>query len=295
MQNNFYLPFMGQDTINLAFIMQECLDKYSSYVKYPNPIIAGLYGSFNNIIWNGGRTIITSDFQNFEEVKQCLNNINKHNLKCKFTFTNQLLTKEHCENQYCNQILKLIADTNNEITIHSKLLENYISSLYPEIPLTSSITKGFDFETFKIALNQNYKNVVCYYKQNILKYLETVPFNLQQKTELILNADDCAYCKMCKKHYECESFYNLHNYYLHENGCYRFHPMYDAKKEWFSLPIEERLYFDINYFQWLNINTYKIQGRMKTIEQLLETYLYIFFYPSMYQEIYDYLKDNINN
>jgi hypothetical protein len=74
------------------------------------------------------------------------------------------LTENHCYDKYCNQILDLIADTENEIIIHSQILENYILNKYPNIPLTSSITKGFDLNTFKTALHQNYKNVVCFYK-----------------------------------------------------------------------------------------------------------------------------------
>lgn len=284
---------MGSETIQLAYIMQKQLETYSKYCKFSNAIIAGVYGSFNNIIWNGGRTIITPEFTTFNEVKNCIEDFNNHNLICKFTFTNQLLTQEHCYDDYCNQILELIAKTNNEIVIHSPILEQYIRNIYPNIPLISSITKGFDFNTFKTALHQDYKNVVCHYKQNILKYLEQMPIELQRKTELILNADACAYCKMFSKHYECESYYNLYGEYLNQNDCYKFHPNYDEQREWFNLPIEERLIYDIKYFDWLNIHNYKIQGRMESVNQLIDTYLQIFFYPGMYEEIYNNIQNSL--
>ncbi len=284
---------MDSDTIQLAYIMQEQLKHYSKYCKFSNPNIIGVYGSFNNIIWNGGRAITTSEFTTFDSIKNCIKDFNNHNLICKFTFTNQLLTQEHCYDSYCNQILDLIAETNNEIVIHSPILEQYIRNIYPNIPLTSSITKGFDFNTFKIALHQDYKNVVCHYKQNILKYLETMPIELQNKTELILNADACAYCKMFTKHYECESYYNLYGKYLNQNNCYKFYPDYDAQKEWFNLSIEERLIFDIQYFNWLNIHNYKIQGRTKNIGQLIDIYLSIFFYSEIHEEIYNNIKNSL--
>lgn len=293
MQDNFYLPFMGQKTIDLAFIIQDCLKEYSDYVKYNNPTVIGLYGSFNNIIWNGGRIITTNEFQTFEEVKQCLKTINNHDLKCKLTFTNQLLTENHCYDKYCNQILDLIADTENEIIIHSQILEDYILNKYPTIPLTSSITKGFDLNTFKTALHQNYKNVVCFYKQGILKYLETQPVELQNKVELMLHSDDCAYCKMYHQHYECESYYNLYNKYKNENYCYHFSKNYNKQTEWFNLPLEERLYFDLNYFNWLNIHTYKIQGRSFSLDELINAYLWIFFYPEIHEEVYNKIKNTI--
>ena len=79
---------------------------------------------------------------------------------CKFAFTNQLLEEQHLHNTYCNEVLDLIAETNNEIVIHSKILEDYIKNNYSNIPLTSSITKGFDLETFKKAIQEAKKNLV---------------------------------------------------------------------------------------------------------------------------------------
>jgi hypothetical protein len=104
-----------------------------------------------------------NDFDSLEKIEQCLYDLNKHNLICKLTFTNQVLTEEHLNNKYCNDILDLVANTNNEITIHSKLLENHILNKYPKIPLTSSITKGSDLLTLQEAINSNkYDSIVCY-------------------------------------------------------------------------------------------------------------------------------------
>ena len=281
MQNNFYLPFMGKDTIKLIYILREQLIQYQNYLKFPEANIIGVYGSFNNIIWNGGRPITTTDFNTFDDVKKCINDLNNNNLICKFTFTNQLLKKEHCQDRYSNQVLELINETNNEITINSPILENYIREHYPNIKLTSSITKGFDLNTLKEVLQQDYKNVVCYYKTDILKYLETETMENQQKIELLLGGDPCANCPLYHKHYEIISYYNLYNIYK-EHECIRENPNYILNEK-------NNLLFDISYFSSLNIHTYKIQGRLLSIEQLIDKYVRIFFLP----EIQEKIKNNI--
>lgn len=288
-QDNFYLPFMGSDSIELAIIIKELLAKYKDYSKFSNPIIKGVYGNFNNIIWNGGRTIVTDEFSTIPEMEKCIKIINNNDLICRLTCTNQLLTENHLQDNLCNNILELISNTNNEIIVHSFLLENYIRQLYPNIPLISSITKGFDLNTFQEALKQDYKNVVCFYRQDILKYLETVSLKDQNKVELLLQSDHCAYCKKYNKHYEFESYNSLYNKKEIDYQCYKFNLNYNEQKEWFNLSLEERLNYNIKYFQWLNIHTYKIQGRLCNIDQLIDLYIDTLFYP------YNDIRNNIKN
>lgn len=284
---------MGNDSIDLAIIMKDLLQKYNKFSKFPNPNIQGVYGNFNNVIWNGGRTVMSSDFSTIQDIESCINKINANNLICRLTCTNQLLEKQHLLDPFCNDILSLINESNGEIIIHSSLLENYIRDKYPNIPLISSITKGFDFNTFKDALNQDYKNVVCFYTQDILKYLETASEKQQNKVELLLQSDYCAYCKMYNKHYEFESYNSLNNKKDIDYNCYKFNPNYNKQIEWFNLPIEKRLNYNIEYFQWLNIHTYKIQGRLCNINQLIDLYIDALFYP--YGNIREGIKQEIKN
>lgn len=294
--SNFFLPFTDLKNLDLAYAFQDQLNLYNQDTRYNNSNIAGVYGSFNNIIWNGGRTIFCREFQTLEQIEQCLNNINSHGMVCKFAFTNQLLEEQHLHNTYCNEVLDLIAETNNEIVINSPLLENYIREKYPSIGLTSSITKGGDFNTYKTAIQQDYKSVVCYPRRNILADIGQLNEEDKKRIELMINNDGCGYCKIEKKHYENESYNNLHGT---EKlfSCYQFHPNYKRYKEFLAIPLDEQLYNDSEYFQDLGICNYKIRGRGEPIDRLLIDYLNILFWPGVRDEIYynlqqfDFLKN----
>ena len=287
--NNFFLPFMNLPNLDLAYAIQDQLQIYKEHSRFPEANITGVYGSFNNIIWNGGRTIYCDDFQTFDQIKSCLKTINSHNMICKFVFTNQLLEEQHLYDKYCNQVLDLIAETGNEIVINSLLLENYIRDKYPTIQFTSSITKGADFNTYKTAIQQNYKSVVCYPRRNILADIGTLSNEDKQKIELMINNDGCGHCKIDKQHYENESYNNLYG----TNklfSCYQFHPNYKRYKELLAVPIEEQLFNNNEYFQDLGISSYKIRGRGEPVDRLLIDYLNILFWPGVRDEIYHNLQ-----
>ena len=103
----------------------------------------------------------------------------------------------------------------------------------------------------------------------------------QQKIELLLGGDPCANCPLYHKHYETISYYNLYNVYK-EHECVQENPNYILNEK-------NNLLFDISYFNSLNIHTYKIQGRLLSIEQLIDKYARIFFLP----EIQEKIKNNI--
>ena len=67
--NNFLLPFTGVDSINLAYFIQDQVQEYNKNTRMVNTNIYGVYGSFNNIIWNGGRTI-DNGINNIQQISQ---------------------------------------------------------------------------------------------------------------------------------------------------------------------------------------------------------------------------------
>lgn len=283
--NNFLLPFTGIDSINLAYFIQDQVQEYSKNTRMINTNIHGVYGSFNNIIWNGGRTI-DNGINNIYQISQVLNSINSHDMICKFVFTNCLLEKKHLQDKYCNQVLDLIAETNNEIVINSPILEDYIRNKYPSIGLTSSITKGLDYNTYKTAIQKDYKNVVVYPRRNILKDIEQLNAGDKAKIELMINNDGCGYCKMEQQHYRNESYNNLYgtsNTFV----CYQFLPNFKKYKEILAVPLDEQLFNNYEYFQDLGISCYKVQGRGALLDRLLIDYLDILFFPGIRNEIYN--------
>ena len=288
--NEFYLPFNTLNSIKLAIATQELLMNLTEDTLYPNAQISGVYGSFDHLIWNGGRNVQTGDFETIESIIDCFTLLKENNLKCKITFTNSLLTEEHLADEQCNKILDLIAEFENEVIVNSPILEQYIRNKYPKILLTSSITKGWDFNTFLSTISQNYESVVCIYRNNILKYLENASIEEQNKVELLLHEDFCAHCKMNVEHYTLESYNNLHQ----ENqifNCYFYREGVCRDEILATVPEEEQLNFNIDYFQKLNIHKYKIQGRTYDLDHLVDSYIGVFFDCYVQEEMKNQLMD----
>lgn len=294
MENNFYLPFTNQETIDLIFIIKEKINQYSNYLNYSNVNIAGVYGCFPNIIWNGGRTLLDNEFDNIEKIQSCIKNFNDNGLICKFTFTNSLLTDEHLKDEYCNELLDLISQSKNEITIYSSILEDYILNKYPNIPLNSSITKGTDFETFKREMDKNiYKRIVCYPRRNILSYIEQLKPEDKNKVELLISSG-CGYCKIYKEHYKIESFNSLYNK-KEKFNCYRLNNNYNFAEEHSNQPFEEQMIFDIDYYQNIGISSYKVQGRVcHEIDLSISQYCNLFFQENIKNEVIEEIKPLFN-
>ena len=285
MKNNFYLPFTNQETINLIFTIKEKINQYPNYLNYPNTNITGVYGCFPGMIWNGGRTLLANEFDNIEKIQSCIKNFNDNDLICKFTFTNSLLTDEHLKDEYCNELLDLISQSENEITIYSSILEDYILNKYPNIPLNSSITKGTDFETFKREMDKKiYKKVVCYPRRNILSYIKTLNPEEKDKVELLVSSG-CGYCKIYKEHYKVESYNSLYNTQEKFN-CYRLNGNYNFEEEHLKHPFEEQMNFNIDDYQDIGITSYKVQGRVcHEIDLSIQQYCNLFFHEDIKNQI----------
>ena len=282
--NNFYLPFTDQKTLNLAFFMQEQISQYSNYLLYPNAKIAGVYGSFPGLIWNGGRSFYNTDFIHISDMYNCLQEINNKSMICKFTFTNQLLEKQHCSNPLCNNILDLIADTKNEIVIFSDILENYIKEKYPYINLTSSITKGNSLSVLQNNLQKDYSAVVCFYKKNILQYISQLSKIDQNRIELLLNDEGCAHCSNSVNHFANESYNNLYGT-QRQFLCNKQLKDYNDYETLLNLSNDEQLFYNIKYFQDLNIHNYKIRGRCSSLNNLASVYVNTLFMPEVHIDI----------
>ena len=204
---------------------------------------------------------------------------------CKFTFTNSLLEEHHCKDIRCNQLLNLIADTNNEITIYSNILEQYIKNKYPTIGLTSSITKGNTLSVLQENLQKDYKMVVCFYKRNILEYINTLDNFDKNRIELLLNDEGCAHCQNHSVHFQNESYNNLYNT-KNKFKCIKTENDYKEYEQLLNLPIEEQLFYNIQYFQDIGIHNYKIRGRGLSTEELISIYITTLFQQKIHKTIY---------
>lgn len=162
-----------------------------------------IFGSFPNMIWNGGsinidKPIFLSEVMEIKEFYEELN------IPIQLTLTNFSLKEEHLEDSYCNRILEIMDNGKNEVLISTELMYNYIKKYYPNYKINKSIVNSDNYNSFQDdLLNNKYTNIVLprrYIKD--IEFLSGIYTSIRNRIEILCN-DPCPYnCKYMKKHYE---------------------------------------------------------------------------------------------
>lgn len=190
---NFYLY---QVLINL---MKEYPDKFEEGYK-----VGSVYGTFPGAIWNGGRGAF--GYVGKTQMKQVLDTYEKINAPVRFTWTNSLIVEKHLTDTFCNLIMRLSDNGNNQVLCNSEILERYLRDTYPDFKFVSSTTKRIrDIDTMKAELERDYFMAVLDYDLNhneeALKELEPVA----DRVEILVDEICMPNCPLRTKHYESES------------------------------------------------------------------------------------------
>lgn len=241
-------------------------------IFYPNICIDNIYGSIPGVVWNGGRN---SPFFNIDiqEVERIFKIYSEKNVRLRLTFTNSRLEEKHLEDLYSNKVLELVAKYHFEITISSPLLEGYIRTSYPDIPLISSTTKCIlGINELNEELNKDYIVVVLdFRKNNDFEFLNKI--KKINKIEVLLNEDCYCGCTQRKRHYDDISMNILMEDKMPDTEYYcpgKCSDLYESLKQ--ATTISNRDVFDI--YQKMGITKVKLRGRRSDFFDVLESYLY---------------------
>lgn len=167
------------------------------YMLKENVGIYSFYGTFSNARWNGGRVDLSLNNATKQLMKKVRNFYNKKGIVVTFTFTNPLIKEEHLNDKYCNQILKIFHNGQNEVLVVSPILEEYIRKNYPKYKINKSITFA---SNESIDIDGKYNLVVINQKFNHdFKVLK----NIKQKDKIEILCDSICfdYCKKSQEHY----------------------------------------------------------------------------------------------
>lgn len=275
---NFYLPdFYYKYKLNMKIIqlLKECPEYFQD-----NTQIGAVYGTFPNAIWNGGRCCLLGQAL-LPNIEGTINAYNKLGIPVRFTFTNCLLEEKHLNDTYCNLIMDAANNGQNEIIINSLILEEYLREKYPNFKYISSTTKC-ERDVNKINLDcKQYDMVVIDYRDNhnfdFLNQIED-----KSKIELLLNAHCHPNCPVRAEHYEILSLSQL-NFFetdqsdLHCPGTDNFYKALE-----FSTVIKNN---ELQLYNDMGINNYKIEGRLSENIYVIESYLYYFIKPEYQNEV----------
>lgn len=138
--------------------------------EYPNSFnenyrVGSVYGTFPGAIWNGGRTVLGFCPEN--EVERTLKLFNSKHVPVRFTWTNPLIEEKHLNDTYCNLVMRLADNGENQVLVNTQVLEDYLRQEYPNFKFISSTTKRIkDPEMLHKELEKDYFMVVLDYDMN---------------------------------------------------------------------------------------------------------------------------------
>ena len=108
-------------------------------------------------------------------------------------------------------VMKTVENEINEIVVNNLELENYIRKNYPKFSIISSTTKCLKDPNKSLdELKKDYKYVCLDYNLNKnWEYLNTIPEELKNKTEFLVNAICPPNCPNRKEHYRLNGLSHL--------------------------------------------------------------------------------------
>ena len=213
---NFFLPGLNPDFLDFNVYFAQYMQKYSDRFM-PNIRLAAFYGSFNNAIWNGGRSVFGVP-PSLHDIENAIRRINDAGIAVRYTYTNSLIQEKHLSDTFCNLTMELANNSMNEVLVNSPVLESYLRKQYPHFKYILSTT-ACERNVEKInEAAKKYDLVVIDYRDNRnFDFLEKI----QDKGKIEILADDfCpSYCRFRKQHYEKVSRINLYLENIDECGC----------------------------------------------------------------------------
>lgn len=188
------------------------LDLYDNmpWVTKNNTCIYSFYGVFPNCIWNGGSCFFEYKNSSKKTMELVRDFYNKRGIVVTFTFTNQLIKKEHLHDEYCNQICEVFHNGMNEILVVSPILEKYIRKKYPKYKINRSI---INTEKIPFKLDGYYLTVLSKFKNRDFNYLEKMSLDERERTELLCDEYCINNCKYAYQHYKEYAHIQLYNNY----------------------------------------------------------------------------------
>lgn len=278
-QIKFYIPKFNLDNPLNPFLIK--LFCQSPEYFYDNISIGGVYDSFPNAIWNGGRGVIGQNYTR-EQIRQTIEQYNSLGVPLNFTFTNCLLEEKHLKDEYCNLILEEAQNGMNHVVVNSPILDEYIRENYPLYELILSTTCCLrDLSIINEKLD--YYHMICldYNDNHNYPFLKSI--KNKSKIELLLDAYCYPNCPRRKEHYSLLSYSQLNPD--------KPRPSFECDGQCFSFFDAIRLgnFIDLGevykILPKMGFTNFKIEGRTVYPCDLIESYVYYLVKPRYKDEV----------
>ena len=282
---NFYLPNFYEREFNIVntYFIKKIRNNPEYF--YDNIQIGAVYGTFPGVIWNGGR-LMRGEVKT-REVFNIIEHFRKLNIPIRFTYTNPLITKEHLNNSYANNITRLANNSYNEILVNVPELEEYLRNKYHKYKFLSSTTKCLlDNEKIIKESENYYLTVLDYRKNDDFEFLENLPN--PERYEILINAYCDPKCPYRQQHYEDLGKCQIENVTTNFKCNINRNSFFEALNDFNTVIRVEDLY---NIYVNMGFKHFKIEGRTNSIIDVIESYLYYMVKPEHKDKIrYEVLK-----
>jgi len=231
--------------------------------------------------WSGGR-ISYIKINNIKIIEKILYNILSYNMTPSFTFTNTAITKNDIKDSFCNDLLKIIDDTNSEIILCSDILFDYIKEKYPKIKICASVLKStyqnikdIDETDFINKLTDKYDRVVIRPEYAIINNGDLSKIKDISKIDLLINQNCAMNCDVANIEYRLIELFNRKKIKSDalNKFCMTSCPRDTGKTKELNTLSNELIYKCINN----GITKLKLNGRHLDYESLLNTLLIYYF------------------
>lgn len=195
---DFYRGFnIYQKILKLKIIAPECFNE--------NVEIASIFGFFPGGLWNGGSHDMRPHYQDIREIEAMADFYQSVNIPLKLTATNSKLIPTDCYDRYCNKILSILDNRNNEILVNSLFLEQYIREKYPNYKIVKSITATKEDQDINEILSK-YDSMVLPRRHNLnFELLSQIPVENRSRIEILCNETCPSNCPRLYSHYDVHS------------------------------------------------------------------------------------------
>ncbi len=274
-----YFRLLNQVIINM---MKDYPDKFREGYR-----IGSVYGTFPGAIWNGGRTAFGLTCK--RDMENILNVYNSKGIPVRFTWTNSLLEEKHLYDTYCNLIMRLADNGQNQVLVNTRVLEDYIRREYPRYPLISSTTKRItDQDGLQAELDRDYALVVLDYDLNHEEQVLEAISSRADRVELLVNEVCYPGCPRRAEHYEQQSRLQL-EFDIHTG----FPCPNQTQKRTFQECMQRPAFItneQIGSYREKGFCNFKIAGRGMPQDYVKESYLYFL----VKEEHRDFVRNRID-
>lgn len=181
MQIELFFP----EFFRLKTLWLKLLNEEKAYFN-KNTVVKGIYGSFPNMKWNGGRLCLADNSPSYEEIEETFRVYKELGINLTLCLTNMALKEEHYSDEYCNKICEIASKYEASCNIVDNNFGKYLENKFPKLKQNKSIIANYTKDAVEynnyIVVNSKYNHDFNYLSN--LDYRDRVVLHVTETCSL---------------------------------------------------------------------------------------------------------------